>query len=95
MCSSRRGELAIRSWELKGFKVSVDKTKENNYEIYHLIIANILFNLNPCNNIILCRYYQKVLTTLCIIHLHLASILTTQQYSWIIFLSWYLTCILM
>ena len=84
MCSSRRGELAMRSWVLKGFKVSVDKTKENNYEIYHLIIANILFNLNSCN-IILCRYYQKVLTTLCIIHLHLASILTTQQYSWIIF----------
>ena len=60
MCSSWRGELAIRSWELKGFKVSVDKTKENNYEIFHLIIANILFNLNSCNNFILCRYYQKV-----------------------------------
>ena len=38
------------------------KQRKKNHEIYYLFIANILFNLNSCN--ILCRYYQKVLSTL-------------------------------
>ena len=95
MSSSQRGELAIRSWELKGVKVSVDKTKENNYEIYHLIIANILFNLNSCNNIILCRYYQKVLSTLIHNTFTFSFNFDNPAIFLYYFLSWYLTCILM
>ena len=86
----------MRSWVLKGFKVSVDKTKENNYEIYHLIIANILFNLNSCNNIILCRYYQVISINYTLYNTFTFSFNFDNPAIFLdYFLSWYLTCILM
>ena len=63
ICSSWRGELAIRSWGLKGVKGSFNKRKgKSNHEMIYFIIVNILLNLNSCN--MLCRYYQKVLSIL-------------------------------